>query len=64
MHFWQKNVRTSIQFSLKFVFRGQIDNKPTLVEELAQRRIGGTPFTEQMLVQFIDAYLRQNVERS
>ena len=48
-----------IQISLMLALKGPIDNKPILVQVMAWRRIGVNPLYESMLIQFIDAYLRQ-----
>ena len=41
---------------MKFVHKGQIDNKSALVQVMAWRRKGGKPVPELMLIQFTDAY--------
>ena len=46
------------EFSLKFVHRSPIDNKPVLVQVMAWRRTGDKPLSEPMLTQFTDAYMR------
>ena len=48
----------SIQISLKFVPKGQIDNKSALVQVIAWRRTGDKPLLEPMLTAFTDAYMR------
>ena len=54
--FLNENDRTPIQISLKFFLRSPVDNKPALVKEVAQRRIGDEPLPEPMLTQFTGAY--------
>ena len=54
--FLNENDRTPIQISLKFFLRRPVDNKPALVKEVAQRRIGDKPLPEPMLTQFTGAY--------
>ena len=56
--FFNEKVRISIQFSLKFVPKGPIDNKSPLVQVMAWRRTGAKPLPELMLNQFTDAYMR------
>ena len=46
-----------IRISLKFVPKGQIDNKPALVQVIAWRRTGDKPLPEPMLTQFTDIYV-------
>ena len=53
--FLNENDRISIQISLKFFPRGQIDNKPALVQVMAWRRTGDNPLPEPMLTQFTNA---------
>ena len=53
-----ENVRISMQISLKFVPRGSNDNKSALVWVMAWHWTGDKPIPEQMLTQFIDAYMR------
>ena len=55
--FLNENVWISIQFSLKFVARGPIDNKSSLAQVMASRQIGDKPFSEPMLTWFTDAYM-------
>ena len=55
--FMNKNLCILIQISLKFVPKGPIDNKATLVQVMAWRRIGDTPLPETMLTHFTDAYM-------
>ena len=44
--------------SLKFVPEGPINNIPALIQIMAWRRPGDKPLSEQMMVCFIDAYMR------
>ena len=53
-----ENDRIPIQISLKIVCRSPMDNKPTLVQEIAWRISGDKPLPEPMLTQFTDAYMR------
>ena len=55
--FLNANDRNPNQFSLKFVPRSPIDNKPVLVQVMAWRRTGDKPLSEPMLIQFTDAYM-------
>ena len=50
--------RILIRFSLKFVPRSLIDNKPALDQVMAWRRTGAEPLSEPMLTQLTDAYMR------
>ena len=56
--FLNENIRISIQFSLKVVFKGPIDNKSALVPVMAWRQLGDKPLPEPMLTQSTDAYMR------
>ena len=56
--FLNENDGIPIQFSLKFVPRSPIDNKPALVQVMAWRRSGAEPLPEPMLTQFTDAYMQ------
>ena len=56
--FLNENVRIFIQLSLKFVPKGPIDSKLSLVLVMACRLFGAKPLPEPMLTQFIDAYMR------
>ena len=47
-----------IRISLKFVLKGEIDNKAALVQVMAHRRTGDMPLPEPMLIQFTDACMR------
>ena len=51
-------VPISISISLKFVPKGQIDNKSALVQVMAWRWRVDKPFPELMLAQFTDTYIR------
>ena len=53
-----ENDRIPIQFSLKFIPRSPIDNKPALVQVMAWRWAGDKPLPEPMMTQFTDAYMR------
>ena len=53
-----ENDRIPIQISLKIVCRSPMNNKPTLVQEIAWRQSGDNPLPEPMLTQFTDAYMR------
>ena len=55
--FLNENDRIPIQFSLKFVLRSPIDNKPALVQVTDWHRTGDKPLPESILTQFIDAYM-------
>ena len=48
----------SIPILLKFITKGPIDNKSTLVQVMAWCRICDKPLIEPMLTQFTDAYIR------
>ena len=56
--FFNENVKISIQISLKFAPNSPIDNKSAVVQVMAWRWTGNKPLPEQMLTQFIDAYMR------
>ena len=51
--FLNANVRISIEISLKFVFKGAINNIPALVQIMAWRRPGDEPLSETMLVSLL-----------
>ena len=51
--FLDKNVIISIQYSLKFVPKGPIDNKSALVLGNGLRLFGAKPLPEPVLTQFI-----------
>ena len=48
----------SVKISLKIGSKGPIDNIAALVLIIAWRQIGDKPFSEPMLIQFTDAYMR------
>ena len=48
--FLNENARISIEFSLKFVPKGPINNIPALVQIMAWRRPGDKPLSEPMMV--------------
>ena len=56
--FLNENDRIPIRFSIKFVPRSPIDNKPELFQVMAWRRTGDKPLLEPMLILFIDAYMQ------
>ena len=56
--FLNENVRIPIQFSLKFVPKGPINNKSVSVQVMACRLFGAKPLTEPMLTRFTDAYMQ------
>ena len=51
--FWNENIRISINISLKFVPKGQINNNPVLVQIMAWRRPGDKPLSEPMVVSLL-----------
>ena len=55
--FLNENDRIQIQISLKFIPRSPTDNKPTLLQVMAWRRIGDKPLPKLMMTQFTDAYI-------
>ena len=55
--FLNENDRIQIQFSLKYVARSPIYNKPALIQVMVWHRIGNKPLFEPMLTQFNDAYM-------
>ena len=57
--FFNENVRISIKISLKFVPKGQIDNKSAIVQVMAWCWTGDKPLYEPMLSQFTDAFMQQ-----
>ena len=58
MHFLEnENVSISIDISLKFVPRGQINNIPSFVQIMAWRRPGDKPLSEPMMVSSLNTYL-------
>ena len=56
--FLNENDKIPIPVSLKFFPRSLIDNKSTLVQEMASRQTGDKPLPEPMLTQLTDAYMR------
>ena len=48
-----------IRISLKFVRKGPINNIQALVQIIACHPPGAKPFSEPMLIQFTDAYMRR-----
>ena len=57
MHFRQWNMSISLKLSLKFVPKGPIDNKPSLISRMSWRRKGDKPLYQTMMAQFTDAYM-------
>ena len=51
--FVNENVRISIEFSLKFVPKGPINNIPALVQIMAWRRPGDKPLSEPVMVSLL-----------
>ena len=51
--FVNENFRISIEFSLKFVPKGPINNIPALVQIVAWRRPGDKPLSESMMVRLL-----------
>ena len=51
--FLNENVWISIEISLKFVPKGQINNIPALVQKMAWRRPGDKPLSEPMMVSLL-----------
>ena len=56
-----ENDRISIRFSLRFVPRIPIDNKPALVQVMTWCRTGNKPLPEPMLNWFSDAYMQHSL---
>ena len=54
----------SIKISLKFVPKGQIDNKSALVQVMAWRQTGDKPLPEPILTLFTNAYTQHKGEMS
>ena len=48
--FWNEKVWILLTISLKFVFKGSINNIPSLVQIMAWRRPGNKPLSEPMIV--------------
>ena len=57
--FSNENVWILIIISLKFCLYGPINCKSALVRVMFRRLFGVKSLTEQMMIQFIDAYMRQ-----
>ena len=57
--FLNENAWISIWISLKFVPKGPIDNKSTLVQVMAWRLTGDKPLSELMLTQFTNADMQE-----
>ena len=55
--FLNENARILVQISLKFVPRGPIYNKPTMVQVMAWCQTGDKPLPEPMMTQFTVAYM-------
>ena len=55
--FMNEKICISIQISLKFIYKGPIDNNPVSVQIMAWRRPGDKPLSEPMLTKFTDAYM-------
>ena len=53
-----KNDKIRVRISLNVVPMNLIDNKPASVQVMTWRRPGDKPLPQQMLTQFIDAYMR------
>ena len=56
--YMNENIRIAIQFSLKFVPKGPIDNKSVLVQVMAWHWRSNKPLPEPILAQLTDAYMR------
>ena len=56
--FFNRNIRISIQISLKYVPEGLFDNSSALVQAMAWRRAGDKSLPESMMTQFTDAYMQ------
>ena len=55
--FVNENDRNLIWFSLKFVPRSPVDNKPSLFQVMTWQQTGDKPLSEPILTQFTDAYI-------
>ena len=55
--FVNQNISIPIKISLNFVPKGPIDNKSSLVQVMAWRRIGDKPLHEPMMTKFNDTYM-------
>ena len=53
MHFMNRNGRSMIHISLKFVSKGPINNNPALVHIMAYRSLGDKPLSEPMMVSLL-----------
>ena len=53
-----ENIWISINISLNFVPKSQINNIPALFKIMAWHRVGDKPLSETMLTRFTDAYMR------
>ena len=62
--FLDENFLISIKNSLTFVPDGHIENMPALVQIMAWRRTGNQPFSESMIGNFTDAYMRHSASIS
>ena len=49
-----ENLSIFIKISLKFVFKGLINNNPAMVNKMAWRQIGNKPLSEPILTWFTD----------
>ena len=56
--FLNEKICVMIKNSLKFVPMDSVDNNPALAQMMAWRRIGDKPWSEPILTQSIDAYMR------
>ena len=64
MHFRQVFILILIEIYLKFVPKGQIDNKSTLVQKMSWYRTSDKLLPDPMMTQFIDAYMRHSASMS
>ena len=55
--FLNENIRILIQFSLKFVPEGSIDNIPAIVWIMAWRQMDDKLLFEQMMTRLTEAYM-------
>ena len=56
--FVNEKICVMIKNSLKFVPMDSVDNNPALAQMMAWRRLGDKPWSEPMLTQSTDAYMR------
>ena len=63
-HFVDEKLGILIKISLKLVPKGRVDNDQALVWIMAWRRSGDKPLSKQVLIWFIDAYMRHQGETS